>query len=137
MLFCMGAVALFGGMLALYENIECWYYGIEATMELADTSKPLPRPSPGEDIYLLDLKYKSKEAELTVPRQWMDGDIARRLGDGEKIQMIYYSNNPKKVLYSTEELESPWLWLLIGGALMATFRYALKLLHRCDPVEHV
>lgn len=124
----MGAASLLVGAVALYENIEYWYYGIDATMELAETSKPLPKPSPGEDIYLLDLRYSAASSELILPRQWMDGEVARRLGNSEKIPIIYFKNRPQRILFSSDDVATPWGWLLGGIILMATFGYALKLL---------
>jgi hypothetical protein len=130
MLFCMGASALLGGAIALYENVQFAIYGRPATMELADPSKKVILTTGGPDFHLLDVRYSSPKGQLVVRGKRLGGAMVARLAAGEKVPVIYFENNPQKYLLSRDELPSPWLWLVVGVAAMWTFRYAVVLRRR-------
>ena len=130
MLFCMGAAALLVGGIALYENVDRALHGSSATMELADPSKKVNLQVGGPDIHLVDVRYSGAKGQLVVRNKLLGRAVAQRLIDGEKIPVIYFENNPQKVLLSQNELPSPWFWLFLGAALLGTFFYALMLLRR-------
>lgn len=130
MLFCMGASALLGAAIGVYENIDFVLHGRQATMELADPTKKLVLSTGGPDIHLVDIRYVSAKGPLVVPNKRLGYDMAARLANGEKIPVFYLENNPQKYLLSRDELPSPWLWLIIGVAAMAAFRYAVVLFRR-------
>ena len=130
MLFCMGASALLGAGIAIYENIEFALHARTANMELADPTKKVILTPGGPDIHIVAVRYSSPKGLLIVPNKRLGLDLATRLTKGEKIPVFYFENNPQKILMSKDELPSPWLWLVIGLAAMATFRYAVVLRRR-------
>jgi hypothetical protein len=130
MLFCMGAAALLGGGIAVYENIDFALHAKAATMEIADPGKKLSLAPGGPDIHLVAIRYSGPNGQVLVPNKLLGREHAMRLANGEKIPVFYFENNPQKFLLSKDELPSPWLWLVLGVALMVTFRYAVVLRRR-------
>ena len=106
-LFCMGAGALLGGGMALYENVNFWYGGRAATMELADKSKRVIVPSGGYDVHFVDVKYVNATGEVIVPKKRLSGDVARRLANGEKVQVTYLVGNPQQAMYEVRNATKP------------------------------
>jgi hypothetical protein len=127
MLFCTGAGAFLAGGIQLYENLDFRYHAVPARMELADKSKPITIPTGGYDVHMLDVKYISATNELLVPQKRLSGDNARRLANGEQIPITYYKGTPQTVMYQYDEQPSPWVWLIAGVVLLATFVFSLKL----------
>ncbi len=130
MLFCVGLVGLFVGGMALYENAEWHFKGSDALMELANPDVKIKIPVGGWDVHLVDVKYISSAGEIVVPRKALRGDIARKLVDGERIPVRYMTSEPSRVMFSRDELPSPWGWLLAGIAAMFTAFLSRKALHR-------
>jgi len=65
-----------------------------------------------------------------VTRKMLDGPHAQILLDGGKISMIYLPKNPHHIIYFTEDLPNPWVWLAVGIVFAGVFVYAWKLLRR-------
>ena len=131
MLFCMGFSGLLVGGMNLFERAEFHFNGKAATMRLADPGRKVTLPAPGGgDIYQLDVKYSGGGGEIVVPQKRFTRERAQKLVNGEGIPITYLSHNPKRVLYPGDELDSPWGWLIVGFAAMATFVHALKLRRR-------
>ena len=45
-------------------------------------------------------------------------------------EMIYLPENPHHIIYFTEDLPNPWVWLTVGIVFAGVFVYAWKLLRR-------
>ena len=124
----MAAGALFGGSMALYENLIFRFNGRAAVMELADSNKQITLPVGGYDVHFLNVKYVGPLGEVLVPQKRLQGDVARKIASGEKVPVTYLKNEPQRVMFASDELPNPWWWLSVGLALSATFIYALKLM---------
>jgi hypothetical protein len=132
-LFCVGLAGLFLGGGAAYERADVHFNGRSATMQLADPGKKITLPAPGGiDVVPLDVRYSGPDGEIVVPQKWLSSDVARRLVNGEKIPVTYMKHSPNRIFYAGEKPDSPWGWLALGIAAMATFVYAY-LLKRREP----
>jgi hypothetical protein len=130
-LLCVGLGGLFVGAMNLYNWAEFHFNGRAAMMRLADPAKRMSLGAPGgPDIYRLDVRYSGGGDEIVVPQKWLTRERAQKLLNGEGIQITYLRHDPSSVLYQGESPDSPWGWLTVGVAAMATFRYALKLKRR-------
>lgn len=126
-LFVVALCALTVGGINLYDNIDVWLHGQQATMELADPNKKVVPYADVLNTRTLDVKYISNEGEVIVPRKVISEEIAKRLVAGDKIPVTYLTNNHKRVLYQNYQLPNPWVWLVVGIIALAIAIYALRL----------
>ena len=129
-LFVIALCALTAGGINLYDNIDVWLNGKEATMELADPDREVVLYNDVLGTRTLDVKYVSDEGDVIVPQKVVSDDVARRLAAGEKIAVTFMTNNHKRVLYQNYRLPNPWIWLIVGVVAMAITIYALRLYKR-------
>ena len=129
-LFVIALCALTAGGINLYDNIDVWLNGKEATMELADPDREVVLYNDVLGTRTLDVKYVSDEGDVIVPQKVVSDDVARRLAAGEKIAVTFMTNNHKRVLYQNYRLPNPWIWLIVGVVAMAVAIYALRLYKR-------
>ena len=129
-LFVIALCALTAGGINLYDNVDVWLNGKEATMELADPDREVVLYDDVLGTRTLDVKYVSDAGEIVVPQKVVSDDVARRLAAGEKIAVTFMTNNHKRVLYQNYRLPNPWIWLIVGVVAMAFAIYALRLSKR-------
>ena len=129
-LFVIALCALAVGGMNLYEHVDVWLHGKEATMELADPDKEVVLYDDAWSNRTLDVKYVSADGEVVVPQKVVTVAVAKRLAAGQRIPVTYMTNNHKKVLYQNYQLPNPWVWLVVGLLAFAIALYALKMLKR-------
>ncbi len=134
----MWVMALCGftaGGLALYQHVDIWLHGQQASMELAYPDRKIVQYGDTLNFRTLDVRYVHDSGDVVVPNKILDEPVAERLIAGEKIPVTYLTNNPKRVLYSNYQLPNPWIWLIVGLAALATAIYATRLFKREQRAE--
>lgn len=129
-LFVLAFSLLLAGGIGLFQNIDFWLHGQEATMELADPEKELVQYSDALSTRTVDVRYVSDVGDVIVSQKPVSHDVARRLAAGERIPITYMTNNPKRVFYQYQSPSSPWVWLIVGTVALAVAFYALRLRKR-------
>lgn len=129
-LFVFALCALTIGGIDLYGNIDVQRHSQQATMELADPEKDVVLFDDVLSTRTLDVKYVSSEGEVFVPQKVVSKANAERLIAGDKIPIIYLTNNHQRVLQQNYQLPNPWVWLVVGLITLAAAIYALKLRKR-------
>ena len=129
-LFVIALCALTVGGFGLYEHVDVWLHGQEATMELADSDKEVVLYNDVLNTRTLDVRYVSNAGDVVVPQKVVSLDVARRLAAGDKIPITYLTNNHKRVLYQNHQLPNPWPWLVVGVIALGVAVYALRLYKR-------
>lgn len=129
-LFVLALCALVGGGISLYENIDFWRNGQVATMELTDPDKEIVSYTDVLSTRTLDVTYVSEAGRVDMPQKAVSNDVAERLVAGEKIPLTYMTNNPNRIYYRYQRPSTPWVWLVVGFAALATAIYALRLRKR-------
>ena len=97
-------------------------------MELAEAKRVLPFSVSG-GTQLLHVRYLAGTSSPVV-RQRVFDDTASRLENGERIPIVYLTNDPEIIFLPGEQPETPWVWLIVGIAAMATFVFSWKLLRK-------
>ena len=126
-LFVLGLAGLLVGGINLYEIVNFRLDGQEAVMELADPEKRSLLTSGEYGAQVLDVKYVSQNGELIVPQKRLLGHVAQKLVSGAQVPIIYLKQDPHRVIYSKNELDSPWIWLLVGVGAMVAFVVGVRL----------
>jgi len=130
LLFCMGAVMLFSGLVALWEQVDYHVNGQTAVMVLAHPERKNFIPTDGFNLHSVDVRYLTNDGELEVPGKLVSSPTVKRLVAGERIPITYLKSNPNHVYLQFEEPKNPWGWLTVSLVMFATFAYALKLRRR-------
>lgn len=130
LLFCMAALMLFLGLMALWGQIDYHLNGKAAVMVLANPERKHLISIDGPYLHPVDVRYVASDGELLMPGEWVDSATAKRLVAGERVPIIYLKSNPKRVYFQFEKPKNPWGWLTVSLALFATFAYALRLRRR-------
>jgi hypothetical protein len=128
MLYCMAAVALLLGLMGLYDYMQWRYNSHVAQMVLTSTAKVPPVISTS-GVYL-DVKYVEPLGETYVDKKWVAADMAKRMGNGEAIQVWFRSSNPMETHFSRDDLELPWGWLGVGVVLFIVAQSARGMLKK-------
>lgn len=129
-LFVLALCALVAGGISLYENIDFWLNGQAATMELTDPDKKVVQYSDVLSTRNLDVTYVSEAGRVDVPQKAVPKEVAERLVAGEKIPVTYMTNNPNRIFYQYQRPSKPWVWLIVGFAVLGAAVYALRLRKR-------
>ena len=129
-LFVLALCALVGGGISLYENVDFWLNGQAATMELTDPDKEVVAYQDVLSTRTLDVTYVSDAGRVDMPQKAVPNDVAERLVAGEKISITYMTNNPNRIYYRYQRPSQPWVWLIVGFAVLGTAIYALRLRKR-------
>lgn len=130
MLFCMSLSCLIIGGGNLYEVGNFKLNGKAAVMTLAASQKKIKGSVADFPTVPLDVTYSGDAGNIVVTQKMLDGPHAQILLDGGKISMIYLPKNPHHIIYFTEDLPNPWVWLTVGIVFAGVFVYAWKLLRR-------
>lgn len=130
MLFCMSLSCLIIGGGNLYEVGNFKFNGKTAVMTLAASQKKINGSVLDYGTVPLDVQYSSDAGNLLVRQKLLDAARAQKLLDGGKIPVIYLPENPHHIIYFTEDLPNPWVWLTVGIVFAGVFVYAWKLLRR-------
>lgn len=126
-MFVLALCAFAAGGIGLYEYFDIRRHSQQATMELADPDEDVVLFDDVLDSRTLDVKYVSSAGEVVVPQKLVNLADAERLVGGEKIPVIYLTNNPKRTLSPYHQPGIPWVWPVVGLLALATGVYALKL----------
>lgn len=129
LLFCAGALSLFLGAIALWEQVDYYLNGKAAVMVIADP-KVKQYILNGGVVHSADVRYVASDGELAVPGKYIDDVTAKQLAAGAQVPITYLKSNPKRVYFQFEEPKNPWGWLTASLVLFATFAFALKLRRR-------
>ncbi len=129
-LFVLALCFLLAGGISLYENVDFWLNGQEATMELADPDKKVVQYSDVLSTRTIAVRYVSDAGDVVVPQKPVPVDVATRLAAGERIPVTYMTNNPNRVFYQHQRPSSPWAWLIVGAIALGVAIYALRLRKR-------
>ncbi len=132
LLFAMGALALFAGLVPLWERIEWSIGGRDAVMVLEEpTIRPRGLVPGGYDVHFVEVKYLLADGSVVhVPQKRLDLATALRLADGARIPVRFLKKNPDRALMNDETLDNPYGWLAVGLALLATGAFANRLYRR-------
>lgn len=130
MLFCMSLSCLIIGGGNLYEVGNFKLNGKAAVMSLASSQKKIKSSVADFSTVPLDVMYSGDGGNIVVQKKSLDGMHAQKLLDGGKIPVIYLPKNPHDIIYFSEDLPNPWVWLSVGIVFAGIFVYAWKLLHR-------
>lgn len=133
-LFVIALCAFVAGGINFYEYIDYRRHNQPATMELADPDKNVVLFDDVLDTRTLDVKYVSPAGEILVPQKLLSLADAERLVAGEKISIIYLTNNPKRTFGPYHQTGIPWIWLLLGPIALATAVFALRM-HKREQQE--
>lgn len=129
-LWVMALCGFGAGGLALYEHVDVRLHGQQAVMELAEPDKKIVQYGDSLNFRTLDVRYVHDGGDVVVPNKILDKSVAERLIAGEKIQVTYLTNNPKRILFNNYRLPNPWIWLIVGAAALALAIYATRLFKR-------
>ncbi|MFZ6682061.1 hypothetical protein [Undibacterium sp. Tian12W] len=127
-LYMMSACMLIIGTINLCTQAKWYFWGHPAMMVIQDPSKKLS-DHPISGVYA-SVKYLEKSGETLVPKKPLSKAMAERLVNGEQIPVIFQKDNLEYVLYSSDELESPWIWLTVGVIVGFVAVYSKKLYRR-------
>ena len=127
MLYCMALAMLVVGGINLVDYAQWRVRGHAALMQLNDPDKKLGAPIGGY-VYA-NVKYvEANGQETLVLNKPFQPGMADRLAHGDKIPMFFQLSNPMLVIYSKDDLDSPWVWLILGVLIFFVARFAKKLL---------
>ena len=128
LLYVMASCALFLGLSMGYEQASWHFYGRPAVMVLAEPDKKLDTTTnvTPEGLYV-PVKYIEPTGQVRLLSKFVSKDYADRLVKGEQIPIFFQKDNLQYALYSKDELESPWGWLIVGTILLLFALLASKL----------
>lgn len=102
------------GSINLYQQIDWRLSGHSAVMKLDDNAAKFTTTIGG--YAYLDVKYLGTNGETIVRGKSVPTNVAEKLKRGEGVSIFFQKNDPQNVLYSKDELDSPWGWLIAGVA---------------------
>ena len=113
LLLLMGLCALFVGGVDYFEARNFKVNGRESVLELA---------LPGDG-----LKYNTDAGYQYLPRSYVPASVAERVTKGERIEIIYIRDDPRRRIFKGEEVPQGGVYLLVGLSLIGVFAFSLRL----------
>jgi len=84
----------------------------------------------GQQMYAYPLVFKSDTGQNIHVSPYVDASMKNELLAGNSIQIMYLSNNPRRIFFTTEEFSPGILWFVLGLVSGAAAMFALRLYRR-------
>ena len=131
LLFLAGLVVFLGSLVPLADRIKWWHDGRDAVMTLEDPAFPPRGLVPGGyDVHFVNVKYEGADGVVHVPQKGLSLAQAQQLADGGRLPVRYLKSHPDTALVNGQEIENPYVYMIVGLALMATGAYGYRLYRR-------
>jgi hypothetical protein len=127
----VGAIACFFAPIKTMIDRHEFSNGVEATIEMA--SKHLAAPSnwsnhKGRLYASYDVRVRAADGREFITPLFLPKEVIERLIRGEKAQIVFVKDRPKRHLLKGEPLPTiAWGWVLGGAVFLGVFLFSLRL----------